>query len=98
MSGTDDADAVTVARMAAEMMTLGTMEVVFYPLKVLQVVGLLQLALRHEQIAAQRETAETARTFISMARQYFAGCPAVLDTITRGDDPAQDRGPRLTRQ
>jgi hypothetical protein len=66
------------------------MECVLQPLTVLQLVGALQLAQRHPHFADQETVAATTERFIAAAREYFSNCPAVLDVIRRGDDPACD--------
>lgn len=61
------------------------------PLSALQLVGLLQLALRHPE-AARSDAATTARVFIEHTRAYFRdhSADAVGEIIRRGDDPAFD--------
>jgi hypothetical protein len=58
------------------------------PETVLQLVGLLQLALRHPRVPP--EIRQTAETFIDAGREYFSGSPTVLETIRLGDDPNED--------
>jgi hypothetical protein len=65
------------------------MEIVFHPLTVFQLTGLVQLALRHPRVSPELQ--ETARRFLAGVREYFADCPAVLDVVRRGDDPGEDR-------
>jgi|SRR5579864_4831180 len=65
------------------------MEVVFQPVSVFQLAGLVQLALRHPDVGGSLR--ETAERFLSGVRAYFADCPTVLDVVRRGDDPAEDR-------
>lgn len=64
-------------------------EVVLQPQTLIQMVGMLQLSLRHPAITSVHVT--VARRFIDGARQYFDDCPAVLELIARGYDPSQDR-------
>jgi len=64
------------------------MELVLRPFSVLQLVGLVQLALRHPGVS--QPLRETAEKFIGGAREYFADSPAVLETIERGSDPQYD--------
>lgn len=66
-----------------------TMQVVLTPLSALQIAGLLQLACRHPKLSEDLQ--KTAAYFLAGIRQYFAGCPAVLEVLRRGDDPAHDR-------
>lgn len=66
----------------------GPMEIVAQPVSVLQLVGLLQLALRHPRVSPELRAA--AARFVSGAREYFADCPSVLSIIDAGDDPARD--------
>jgi hypothetical protein len=65
------------------------MEFVCHPVTVIQLTGLIQLALRHPEVSA--ELRATAERFLSGVREYFADCPTVLDVVRRGDDPAEDR-------
>lgn len=67
------------------------MELVLQPVSVLQLTGLLQLALRHPHLTP--EHAEVGRRFLAGVRQYFADCPAVLEVIRRGDEPRFDAAP-----
>jgi len=60
----------------------------YRPETVLQLVGLIQLALRHP--AVTQAIRATGVRFIEAAREYFAACPAVLDVIRRGDDARED--------
>ena len=59
------------------------------PLEALQLAGLLQLALRHPELTLASRA--TGALVVQMVRTYFAGCPAVLDVLRRGDDPREDR-------
>jgi hypothetical protein len=65
------------------------MEIVCQPVSVFQLTGLLQLALRHPGVTPELRT--TAERFLAGVREYFADCPAVLEVVRRGDDPAEDR-------
>jgi hypothetical protein len=65
------------------------MQVTLRPETVIQITGLLQLALRHPALDPVHD--RVARHFIDGARAYFADCPAVLDLIERGFDPGEDR-------
>lgn len=58
------------------------------PLVAVQLAGLLQLALRREGTEADIRAA--GREFLEAVREYFAECPAVLEVLRRGDDPARD--------
>lgn len=64
------------------------MGIVCQPLTVLQLAGALQLARRHPQFPSSHTAA--VERFLFAARQYFADCPAVLEVLRRGDDPAYD--------
>lgn len=77
-----------VERLAAEVTALAPMELVLRPLSVFQFVALMQLVLRHPDLPAS--VRETAQTFVAGAQAYFAACPAVLETIAEGEDPARD--------
>jgi hypothetical protein len=72
------------------------MEVIWHPNSVIQIVGLLQLALRHPAVSPAH-TAVAGR-FIDGARQYFADSPAVLELIRRGSDPSEDRPAPMFRK
>lgn len=65
------------------------MELVLRPQTVMEFVGLLQLADRHEELPPNLR--QTIRAFVDGARVYFADCPALLELIRRGDEPAFDR-------
>lgn len=64
-------------------------EAVIKPDSLFHLVGLLQLALRHPDLAPASRA--LAHAFINGAREYFADCPTILDVIERGFDPAEDR-------
>lgn len=83
-------DEKTVAAMALEVQRKVTapMEIIFHPMTLFQLTGLVQLALRHQDVSP--ELRATAERFLISVRQYFADAPTVLDVIRRGDDPAQD--------
>lgn len=82
-----DTDIVT-AVLIGEVQRLDPMEIAFAGATVFSLVGVLQLALRHPELPPG--TRKTAETFIAAAREYFAGCPTVLECIRLGDDPAHD--------
>ncbi len=63
---------------------------VLRPLSALHLAGLLQLAMRHPGVAMSESHRLIATTFLEHVRAYFADCPAVLDVLRRGDDPAED--------
>lgn len=79
-----------VQLLIAELQALDTtpMEIAFRPFTVMQLAGLLQLALRHPDVSAEHR--ETAWSFLEAAREYFAACPTVLTVLEAGDDPTQD--------
>ena len=83
-------EAEIVAAMVAEIQQHEhPMTLVLRPQSVIQLVGLLQLALRHPGVSDDNR--RMARMLIEHARGYFTGCPAILDVIRRGDDPREDR-------
>lgn len=85
-----------VARMAAEIKAKeASMEIVFHPLTVLQLAGVIQLARRHPDFPASH--LDTVDRFLAAVRAYFADCPTVLEVIRQGDDPAFDRPIRRRR-
>ncbi len=86
----DDRDAETLIRNSAiEMAGIDrTMGVEFRAQTVMEMVALLQLADRHPAIAPNLRA--TIRAFVDGARAYFEDCPAVLELIRRGDEPAFD--------
>jgi hypothetical protein len=84
-----DDDAAITAQMAAELVTRHPMELVLQPMTVLQLVGLVQLALRHPALSA--DLRDAGQRFVRASQQYFADAPATLDVIRRGDDPREDR-------
>ena len=85
-----DPDEQTVAAMAHEIRDKedAPMQIIFHPLTLVQLTGLVQLALRHPDVSADLRV--TAERFLTGVRQYFGDAPTVLGVIRRGDDPAQD--------
>jgi hypothetical protein len=79
----------TVALMAEEILHKDPMWIMLDARTVLQLTGLVQLALRHPGVSEDLRAA--GRRFIDAAQQYFADAPFVLDVIRRGDDPTEDR-------
>jgi hypothetical protein len=77
-----------VAAMALELERKAPMEIVCQPLTVVQLTGLLQLALRHPTMPPDARAA--GERFLAGVRAYFSDCPTVLDIVRRGDDPAED--------
>jgi hypothetical protein len=69
----------------------GPFEVVLRPLTALHLAGLIQLALRHPAARQRASHLATGGAFLAGVRAYFADCPAVLEVLRRGDDPAEDR-------
>jgi hypothetical protein len=64
---------------------------VLKPSTVLNLVALLQLALRHPDIDdAAPESGYVARVLLEHARGFFADAPAIRELIRRGDDPRYD--------
>lgn len=79
-----------IAAMRAEFERKGAaMELVMQPLTVLQLTGLLQLAMRHPDLS--RNNRDAGIRFVNAAREYFADCPMALAVIRRGFDPREDR-------
>jgi hypothetical protein len=85
-----DATQEAVELMARELQALeGTpMELAWRPLTVLQIAGLLQLALRHPDVSAEHR--DVAGRVLDAVRHYFADCPTVLTVLDAGEDPTQD--------
>jgi hypothetical protein len=85
-----DADAIVraMAREVAAKVEESPMELVLRPETVIQLTGLVQLALRHPGVSPTLRA--TAGRFLTGVREYFADCPTVLDVIRRGDDPGED--------
>lgn len=88
-----DDEAALLAAMTAEIRALiekgEPMVVAFRPLSAVQLAGLVQLALRHPGRGVEHHH-KIGLEFIDSVRQYFAGKPAVLEILRRGDDPAYD--------
>lgn len=85
----DEVDPTIVVTMAWEILRKDRpMEMVFQPQSIFQLVGLIQLALRHPDLSD--ELLAVGARFVQAAREYFADCPTVLDVIERGEDPRQD--------
>lgn len=82
---------VLLERLAVELSQMGPMEMQMRPDTVLQLVGLLQLALRHPGMTTTAGSLGKAAAFITAAKAYFARCPATLEVIERGFDPTHDR-------
>jgi hypothetical protein len=80
---------IDIGDLANELQARGPMELTLRPQTVLQLVGMLQLAMRHPQLGTINRS--TAVTFIAGARAYFADAPTVLAVLDAGDDPSQDR-------
>jgi hypothetical protein len=78
--------------LALEVATKEPMQLTVQAVTVLQLTGLIQLALRHPHLASPdgSRLRQTAETFLAGVRAYFADCPATLDVVARGDDPGQD--------
>ena len=89
MTGAADDD--LTARAARELANHGPLELVLRPESVLTLAGLMQLVLRHPGIRDDDNAGSFATMLIEHARGYFATCPAALDILRRGDDPANDR-------
>jgi hypothetical protein len=77
-------DEATTNRLARELATLAPMDVVFRPLTVLHLVGLLQVALRHPSLGGPRQL--VAQTFIAGAQAFFETCPTATAIIQRGNE------------
>jgi hypothetical protein len=83
-----DAEDQLAAKVVEEItMPQWTMELHLRPESVLILVGLVQLAMRHPEVTETDSQAVwiVARRFIEGARKYFAGCPAIIETIDRGE-------------
>jgi len=78
-------------RMARELEQHRALELVVDAAAVVELAGLIQLALRHPGVSAGPR--KTAALFLSGVRAYFADCPAVLSVVRRGDDPSEDVAP-----
>lgn len=53
------------------------------PQSVLQIAGLIELALKHPDVAGS--VRETGNHFVTAIRHYFADCPAVLECLRRSN-------------
>jgi hypothetical protein len=88
----DRDEAQTVEQMIRELDALRVpMECVLTPFTVIQLAGIVQLALRHPGMSGPHRN--TAERFLVAVREYFAACPTTLDVLRRGDDPAEDYEP-----
>jgi hypothetical protein len=68
------------------------MELLLSALSVLQLAGVIQLALRHPDLdGGPRDTAER---FLAAVRTYFGDSPTALEVLRRGDLPEFDMPPR----
>lgn len=85
----EEFDDALAERMAHELVDLPPMELGLRPESVFQLVGALQLVQRHPLLPPTVRA--TAEAFVAAARRYFINCPAVLEMVRRGDDPAEDR-------
>jgi hypothetical protein len=80
----DRSDEQLVLDMATELSVRESpITVVLRPLSALQLVGLIQLALRHPQVEDANRL--TGVIFIAHVREFFADAPAVLEVIRRGE-------------
>jgi len=88
--GVSPADAALLGRLVAEVRALENTPLFLElsPLVVVQLAGLVQLALRHDGTMA--DIRDTALGFLEGVREYFADAPAILEVLRRGDDPTQD--------
>lgn len=64
-------------------------EFVLRPVSALHLAALLQIALCHPTVAASEKHQRIGRTFIEHVRAYYAGAPAVLEILRRGDRHAR---------
>lgn len=87
---TSDLDPTRVHRLVEQMSTLRPMELVLRPDAALSLAGLLQLVLRHPGIRDDAMARAVADRFLEGVHEYFAECPAVLELLDQGDDPAED--------
>lgn len=85
--------------MANEAMRIAPLELVLTPVSVLQLVALVQLALRHPAMPASSR--EGGQRFVDGAEEYFrkAEAPLLAGVVAQGNDPAFDvatrwRGPQ----
>jgi len=69
-----------------------TLEMVLQPPSAFQLAALIQLALRHPNIAARAGSQRTGVMFLEHVRAYFADAPAILEMLRRGDDDRLDDG------
>ena len=81
-------DTELVEQSAEEIRSLGPLHLAITPMQAFRLVGLLQLASRHPGVSPDNHQA--IRWFIEHVRLHFADCPAMLEIIERGDDPASD--------
>jgi hypothetical protein len=63
-------------------------EIAFRPITLVQLYGLLQLAMRHPQVPESHR--EVFEQFKAMVRAYFDDCPTTLGILERGDNPDFD--------
>jgi hypothetical protein len=82
-------DEALVLAVASELADKGPVSFTFRAQSAFELVGLVQLALRHPGVSDSLRRAGV--TFVEHIRGYFSDCPAALDIIRRGDDREQDR-------
>lgn len=75
-------------RAACELTSAPTLELQVEPLSLLQLVGLVQLAMRHA--ALPPSTRELGETIVRAASLHLRAFPALLEMIQRGNDCAFD--------
>ena len=81
-------EAALLARVAGELEIIrAPLALDLHPSNVLQLAGLIQLALRHPSVTDTLRG--TADRFLTHARDYFAEAPAVLELLARGDQPRE---------
>lgn len=82
-----------LTQMANEISSSGPLTLVISPLEAVRLAGLLQLAGRHQAVSGEDHRFAIS-WFLSHVRRHFAGCPATLEVLRRGDDRQFDRNSR----
>jgi hypothetical protein len=80
-----------LAQMATELRVLeedGPLGLIVTPTRAFQLIGVLQLALRHPDLPDSARAA--AEEMVESLSEIFTECPGICEVIARGNDPNQD--------
>src|SRR5262245_18456344 len=81
---------ITPDDLIADCALLPALPLLLQPLQLLELAAALQLARRHPGLSAHPGIVRTIDRLLARLRQHCAACPAILEVLRRGDDPALD--------